>query len=842
MPVATVNLDLTIPLADDLIVGDVVQIYRSEKVTPSSADPSDELALRVEVTLTSSDISAESITFSDLIDDGAWQGPLLYTNETIEGALQENDRPPFARDIAHHNGMMFYAGAETPQRMVLTCESIGLTDDPLNTFGQISDTTIGVVLGASTFTISTAQAAKLKVGMNVTDSGNTSGPGSADTYFQADTEVTVIDTGTGLITIDKTILANGTITTVFSDWLKIDGTKYWAGQFGDGVQSVDVTNRHFDHIVSVGVLPVRDALERLAHVVNAQSSGTVYMTVFGSSEDAEVTFLLEKRTNVDTAFPVLTTVPLAWSGESLDVTTAVNSKRDGGAHWLMWSKEGQPEAVPGTHFATIGSERHPIKRIVGTRDAVFVFKGDGVWRVTASGPDSVRIDEHDQTLRILHPDTAVELDDKVYLWSNQGIVAVGDGGKLAISDSSIEKTIRAFSHTLAADDTIEGVFGVAWQSADTYLLGVPANSTDGYAEFVYAFNSKTMTWVRWTFESDSRTLRCGGYDPAGDLMYLAGDDGTDGDGYREVDGSTASTVFAYDVRHSCTVASVVGDTVTINGGSSWTPAIGDTLIRGGFGVVVSVDSATVFDVRATATITTGAGFGYEMPAAVVEWATKTAKSPHIQKHWRDNTLLFESAFPIALATVGYTTELSTTEGTITHEVTPSLGGVPRNFRGFVTRDHSRSTRLDVKVTIQAAASQVGACGHVPHLRADEGAGMRLLPRKLELRANDALDKVWLRLAEWSRDVRASFASLPDIEVREVPFVGGATDVHVRTSFDMSPEAVLVAYVRDLDADATITDAVTVHWRFESGAVVIRDVPGLTASTKYTLRLLVLGGR
>ena len=153
------------------------------------------------------------------------------------------------------------------------------------------------------------------------------------------------------------------------------------------------------------------------------------------------------------------------------------------------------------------------------------------------------------------------------------------------------------------------------------------------------------------------------------------------------------------------MVTVVGDTVTIAGGSGWTPAIGDTLISSGYGVVVSVASATVFDVRATSTISTGTAFGYEMPEAVVKWATKTAKAPHVQKHWRDNTLLFESAFPIALATVGYTTELSTTEDEITHEVTPSLGGVPRNFRGFVSRDHSRSTRLDVRVTIGAAASQ-----------------------------------------------------------------------------------------------------------------------------------------
>lgn len=706
VPTATVNIDLTVPLADDLLVGDVVQIYRSEKATPHTSDPSDELQLRTEVTLTSAHISAGVIVFSDLLDDDEYQGPLLYTNETIEGALQENARPPYARDITSHNGVMFYAACETPHRMVLTCESIGLGVDPANAFGQIIQGTVSLTSTSLTFTITAGQAAKLKLGMNVTDDSNTSGPATASTYFQADTVVTVIDTGTGLITIDKTIQSTGTATAVtFSDSLTIDGTEYWAGQFGDGAQSVDVTNRHFDHIVSPGLLPIRDAMERLAHVVNGQTSGTTYMTVFGGSDDNDVTFLLERRTNADTLFAVRCTAPGAFTGESLTFDTDVNSKRDGGGHWLMWSKEGLPEAVPGTHFATIGSERHPIKRIISTRDAVFVFKSDGVWRVTASGPSSVRIDEHDQTLNLLHPDTAVALDDKVYCLTNQGVVAVGDGGKLALSDSSIDESLRIFTHALVPDDTIEGVFGISWQAQDTYLLGVPANASDGYAEYVYAFNSKTMTWARWNFDADSRTIRCGAYNPADDLMYLCGDDGTDGEGYVEVDGTTDATVYAYDVRYVITASDVTGATVTINGGSGWTPAIGDTAVIGGiYGVVTSVASTTVFDVRATATFTAGAGKAYKAPASVVAWSARTGKAPHIQKHWRDCTLMFEESFGVALATVGFTTELSTTEGTITHEVTPSIGGTPRNLRGFVTRNHSRSTRLNPKVTIQCAAT------------------------------------------------------------------------------------------------------------------------------------------
>lgn len=99
----------------------------------------------------------------------------------------------------------------------------------------------------------------------------------------------------------------------------------------------------------------------------------------------------------------------------------------------------------------------------------------------------------------------------------------------------------------------------------------------------------------------------------------------------------------------------------------------------------------------------------------------------------------------------------------------------------------------------------------------------------------------LRIGEWARDVRASLSRLPDIEVKTIRFVGGATNVRVQTNFTSAPEAVLVAYVKNDDADLTITNAVTLHWRFHKGAVVLRDVAGLSTSTNYTLRLLVLGG-
>ena len=117
----------------------------------------------------------------------------------------------------------------------------------------------------------------------------------------------------------------------------------------------------------------------------------------------------------------------------------------------------------------------------------------------------------------------------------------------------------------------------------------------------------------------------------------------------------------------------------------------------------------------------------------------------------------------------------------------------------------------------------------------------VLPRSMDLRDADPMPSIIARLRDFSRDVVAALRRRPETLYRDVTFVGGDTDVDVLTGLRERPHAVSVAYVRDIDANAAITSAVWAHWEWNAGSVRLRNVSGLTASTRYLLRIEVRYG-
>lgn len=119
------NVDLTVFLPSEAIAGDVVKFYRTAQFSGSTADSSgDECALVYQFTLTSSEISAGQLTFTDVTVD-ALRGEALYTNASQQGIAQANDRPPVATDVALFKTFMFYANCKTKQRLFLTIVGTG---------------------------------------------------------------------------------------------------------------------------------------------------------------------------------------------------------------------------------------------------------------------------------------------------------------------------------------------------------------------------------------------------------------------------------------------------------------------------------------------------------------------------------------------------------------------------------------------------------------------------------------------------------------------------------------------------------------------------------------------
>jgi hypothetical protein len=115
------NVALTIYIPSESVAGDIVQFYRTEQVSGTSDDTAgDEMGLVYQYELTSADITAGFISFTDSVTDEL-RGASLYTNPSQEGIQQANDRPPVCKDMAlYKSNYMLFANTETKQRLFIT--------------------------------------------------------------------------------------------------------------------------------------------------------------------------------------------------------------------------------------------------------------------------------------------------------------------------------------------------------------------------------------------------------------------------------------------------------------------------------------------------------------------------------------------------------------------------------------------------------------------------------------------------------------------------------------------------------------------------------------------------
>lgn len=123
---AAENANVTVTLANDVEAGDVLQVYRTGQVSGIADDTSgDEMGLVYEYTISASDVSTGTITFTDSITD-TLIGASLYTNPSEQGIQQGNTPPPIAKDIAlYKSKFMFFANTKTINQLTFALVGTG---------------------------------------------------------------------------------------------------------------------------------------------------------------------------------------------------------------------------------------------------------------------------------------------------------------------------------------------------------------------------------------------------------------------------------------------------------------------------------------------------------------------------------------------------------------------------------------------------------------------------------------------------------------------------------------------------------------------------------------------
>lgn len=174
---------------------------------------------------------------------------------------------------------------------------------------------------------------------------------------------------------------------------------------------------------------------------------------------------------------------------------------------LYFSKPGQPEAVPETNYIIVGSPSCAIVGICHLRDSLFVFKTDGLYRVTGTSKYDIVSSIFDETVKMFPGGfrTIARAGNQIFAFTNQGVVSVTETG-VSIISGQIEDILYPYigsqiNSSQVSNSDYVGFFycsGAASDSERKYyllLLSQTGTTTFNYKYMVYNFITHSWTQV-----------------------------------------------------------------------------------------------------------------------------------------------------------------------------------------------------------------------------------------------------------------------------------------------------------------------------------------------------------
>lgn len=558
-----VRLEGTIPSEVSTALPWFFQIYRSS-IQDVAVGVLSDFKLAVQRNLTSSEISAKIFFFDDTTPD-ILLGAELYTNENSrEGELQANYRPPLTEDMTLFNNQAIYANCTSRQLIDISVV------DPTDLGG-------GDYIEAKIDATTRRYVARTGVG-NQTVPAVVTSPGVA---------LQVNYTAHGMLDGDTIYVANvvggtlaaGTYYVVASaaNAFEISLTSGGASIARAGENSLEfqgVTNGtnpvfHLSQSSSFAT-SLRDTAEGIVKAFNRDPSSLIYSQYASGITDVPGRMRFQAKGFVDPIyfrangtgegnafFPVFP--------DSFASGTQVFSTNEEQPHVFFVSKIAEPEAVPLLNFIPVGAKNKEILRVHALRDSIIVLKKDGVFRVTGDNVNNFNVTILDSTISVIAPSSSAVLNNQVVFLSNQGVCLVTESSVQIIS-RAIEDVIQPI---LGQANISMVTSGCAYESERLYLLTTSMpNDTD--ATVVYAYNILTDSWTTWT------TLFSQALVGPGDVLYYIS---LDNDLQKERKKQTKLDYTGQN--YGATVSNVASDGLSCDIAlpSGVTPEAGDVLVK-----------------------------------------------------------------------------------------------------------------------------------------------------------------------------------------------------------------------------------------------------------------------
>jgi hypothetical protein len=490
-------LEFSIPIEIEDVGNDewFYQVYRTTSSAGVTVSPTPDFALIAEVMLTTADLAARVIFFTDDVDP-ILQGAELYTNpNSREGELQANARPPHAQDIQNYKNYMLYSNTFSKQRLFVSLV------DP----SGLTSATVSFDLGATH-----EEYAGGSVGVrNQTKRATASGVGIITITFANHGAVTgwTVDIGNvtgnlppGVYTVGNTTVNTFEITAV--------GLTASALNFSFVTNTLGVPVFYVDNVSSSLAVQIANTAYNLVKAVN-RSSDILYANYTSGFDDApgKMRFETQHFDQVNTLRMSTTATP-----EPFIPPSPIYATSDNFINGIYVSKIGEPEAVPIINFFRVGAKQKAIKRIFALRDSVIVLKEDGIFRLTGDTVDQFQITILDGTVLAISEMGVDNINNTVVGITNQGVVS--------ISESSVQIISRRIDDVIQPaliDVNLAAAFG--YETGRTWFISI--NQTIlGRPPQTYLYNVLNQSWT--STDVIFRNLALG---PGGEIFSIIGQEG-----------------------------------------------------------------------------------------------------------------------------------------------------------------------------------------------------------------------------------------------------------------------------------------------------------------------------
>lgn len=212
-----------------------------------------------------------------------------------------------------------------------------------------------------------------------------------------------------------------------------------------------------------------------------------------------------------TEFTINKNVTSAGVNGVLDVAKlAESSDNEEQKHRVYYSKLLEPEAVPILNYIDVGANDKAILRIFPLRDTLFVFKEDGLYRISGEvAPFTLAL--FDSSCILLARDSLDVSNNQLYCWTTQGVSVVTESGVNIISRPIDVDLLKIATYPNFKSAT----WGVGYESDTSYTVYTTENPIDTQATVGYRYSSLTSTWT-----TIDKSAVCGINKSTDDRLYL----------------------------------------------------------------------------------------------------------------------------------------------------------------------------------------------------------------------------------------------------------------------------------------------------------------------------------